>query len=110
MARLTGLDPDFKAVLDAFLHLIRTEAPEVRFRITSGVRTKAEQASLFRQSATSKYPVAPPGRSKHEKGLAVDIVFEPRNFEEVAGVLWELLGGRWGGRFRRYDGVHFEAP
>lgn len=54
--------------------------------------------------------VAPPGRSKHEQGRAVDIVFRPADFAPVAGEVWEALGGKWGGRFRKYDPVHFEDP
>lgn len=110
MNSLGGLDRDFRAQIEWFLGLIRWAAPSVRYRITSGRRTRAEQASLYRQSARSPYPVAPPGKSRHESGLAVDIVFQPRQFEQVAGEAWESLGGRWGGRFPKYDGIHFEAP
>jgi len=55
-------------------------------------------------------PAAPPGRSKHERGRAVDIVFYPADFAPVAGEVWEALGGLWGGRFKAYDPVHFEDP
>jgi len=54
--------------------------------------------------------VAPPGRSKHQYGRAVDIVFHPADFAPMAGEVWEALGGKWGGRFKKYDPVHFEDP
>lgn len=109
MRGLTGLDRDFRAAIEEFVALIRESVPRVRFRISSGLRTRAEQAALYRQARYSKYPVAPPGKSRHESGRAVDIIFTPREFEVTAGRAWEALGGRWGGRFRKYDGIHFEA-
>ena len=44
-------------------------------RITSGLRSRAEQTELFEayKSGKSKYPAASPGSSPHESGLAFDI-------------------------------------
>jgi D-alanyl-D-alanine dipeptidase len=43
--------------------------------VTSAVRDSAKQAELYQAyvEGRSKFPAAPPGTSKHEKGLAVDI-------------------------------------
>ena len=43
--------------------------------VTSAVRDSAKQAELYEAyvSGKSKFPAAPPGSSKHERGLAVDI-------------------------------------
>jgi D-alanyl-D-alanine dipeptidase len=43
--------------------------------VTSAVRDSAKQAELYQAyvSGNSKFPAAPPGTSKHERGLAVDI-------------------------------------
>jgi hypothetical protein len=41
--------------------------------ITSGFRTRAQQAALWAARATNPYPVARPGTSRHERGLAVDV-------------------------------------
>ena len=43
--------------------------------VTSAVRDTAKQTELYQAyvEGKSKFPVAPPGSSKHEKGLAVDI-------------------------------------
>lgn len=41
--------------------------------ITSTVRTRAEQEALFNTRASNPNPVAPPGKSQHEFGNAVDV-------------------------------------
>jgi D-alanyl-D-alanine carboxypeptidase/Putative Flp pilus-assembly TadE/G-like len=42
-------------------------------RVISGLRSRAAQEALWRRRATNAYPVAPPGTSDHERGLAVDV-------------------------------------
>jgi len=110
MPNTRRLTPTLKSVLDVFFRVIQSEYPSVRWTITSGFRSSSEQAALYRTAARRGLPAAPPGRSKHERGRAVDIVFNPREFETTAGEIWEALGGRWGGRFKAYDPVHFEDP
>lgn len=41
--------------------------------VVSGLRTRAEQEVLWDRRRTNPYPVAPPGASDHERGLAVDV-------------------------------------
>jgi hypothetical protein len=41
--------------------------------MTSGVRSTADQARLYADRGNNPNPVAPPGTSLHERGLAVDI-------------------------------------
>lgn len=41
--------------------------------IVSGFRTYAQQAELWANRATNAYPVARPGTSMHERGLAIDV-------------------------------------
>ena len=41
--------------------------------VVSGLRSTTRQAELYAQRASNPYPVAPPGSSKHEHGLAVDV-------------------------------------
>ena len=41
--------------------------------ITSGFRSRAEQQRLWENRASNRYPVAPPGTSRHESGFAIDI-------------------------------------
>lgn len=74
-------------------------------RITSTVRTRLEQTRLYNLWLQGKnpYPVAVPGTSKHERGLAFDMVSE--HLDQL-GAVWTSWGGRWGGSFG--DPVHFE--
>lgn len=110
MVSTASLTREMQQVLRVFFAYIRANYPGVRWTVTSARRTAAEQAALYRRLAPRGMAVAPPGRSKHQQGRAADIVFQPRDFERTAGEIWEALGGRWGGRFQKYDGVHFEDP
>lgn len=53
--------------------------------------------------------------SKHCKRLAIDLILfrdgvylTKSEDYAVIGAYWEVLGGIWGGRFKRADGNHFE--
>lgn len=50
-------------------------ASGARLRVTSALRTKAEQQWLYDNRRTPTNPVALPGTSAHEKGNALDIAF-----------------------------------
>src|SRR5262249_44354372 len=65
------LDRRFKPMADSLLRLARRFGP---YRITSGCRTMAEQERLYANflEGRSAFPVAPPGSSAHQRGLAVD--------------------------------------
>ncbi len=52
--------------------------------VVSGLRTRAEQQALWDRRHTNPYPVAPPGTSDHERGLAVDV--ERAAVDELASV------------------------
>lgn len=106
MALFSGLHPQLVPYAEALYQAMRTADPTTR--ITSVRRSSTEQARLYRRflAGVSQYPVAPPGRSKHEHGLAFDITARPATLA-AAGRIWESWGGRWGGRFK--DPIHFEA-
>jgi hypothetical protein len=71
--------------------------------ITSGWRSRAQQAALWAHRATNPYPVAPPGTSMHERGRAVDVplsfVTTLRRVAAAAGLCQPLPVS---------DPVHFE--
>lgn len=71
-------------------------------QVTSTYRSLKEQARLYREYQAGRHPlpVAPPGRSLHNYGLAVDLVADdlPR-----LGRLWMQVGGSWSAS----DPVHF---
>ena len=82
----------------------------VELSVTSGWRSHADQRALF-EAAVAKYGseraasrwVLPPGRSRHERGLAVDV-------GPPAGAAWLERHGVRFGLCRRYDNEpwHFE--
>jgi hypothetical protein len=63
-----GLAPAMLAALARADGLLGDPVP-----IASGLRTRAEQQALWDARHTNPYPVARPGTSDHERGLAVDV-------------------------------------
>lgn len=76
-------------------------------RVTSVRRSKAQQAQLYQNflAGRSSFPAAPPGKSKHEFGLAFDMVTEPSSALVTLGSWWKQLGGEWSDT----DPIHFAA-
>lgn len=73
-------------------------------RVTSGYRTYAQQAKLYRDymNGLSQYPANPPGQSQHEKGLALDILSD--NTLKLVDLL-RSVGLNWAGYV---DPIHFQ--
>ena len=75
--------------------------------ITSTFRTRAEQQSLFDQFqlGVRSFPVARPGTSRHEFGLAIDgVAIPPSRRPELVDIM-RSVGFRWAGPS---DTVHFD--
>lgn len=98
------LHPDLRPYFEYLVQVARDA--NLNPRVTSTYRSTADQTRLYKAyvAGKSKFPAAPPGRSLHEQGRAIDIVCDDL---EWLGRVWESWGGRWGGRFR--DPIHFEA-
>src|SRR6267143_604214 len=77
-------------------------------RITSTIRSHSEQRRLYNRflAGQAGYPVAPPGQSAHEYGLAFDMVVSPMEALADVGYTWR----QWGGGWNPTDAVHFELP
>lgn len=106
MARgLDSLRRDFRPYAQDLLRTAQRMRPSVV--VTSALRTRNEQAALYRKRRRSRFPAAKPGSSKHELGLAFDLGGLSRSQLKRLGAVWEGWGGRWGGRF--HDPIHFEA-
>ncbi len=75
-----------------------------RLQVTSVRRALSTQLALWNNRAHNRYPVAPPGHSAHEYGLAFDMV-GPREQLYAAGALWNRMGGFWS----PVDEIHFQA-
>ena len=67
-----GLTPAMAAAVARAGALLGEPVP-----ISSGWRSRAQQAALWARRASNPYPVARPGTSMHERGLAIDV---PRSF------------------------------
>jgi hypothetical protein len=110
---LQSLHPYFR---DKVLELIRLcKLKGIELAIVETYRTPTKQNEF--KAKGRKYTRVGPGRSKHQYGLAVDVVpvinSKPqwRNIAlwRKVGVVGERLGMVWGGRWRRlFDPGHFE--
>jgi len=103
---LSDLDPE----LAAFARDLVDAAGHARLqpRITSTIRSHSEQRRLYNRflAGQAGYPVAPPGQSAHEYGLAFDMVVSPMEALADVGYTWR----QWGGGWNPADAVHFELP
>lgn len=112
MPSLSTLDPRFRPWA---VYLVQVaEYNGFRVGITSTRRSAGQQAGLWNRYQTclrsggSCLPAAPPGRSLHEYGLAVDLVVNGDwrgPHQEALGRWWASIGGFWSPR----DPVHFAA-
>ena len=110
---LNALHPYFRDKVKQLI--IQCEKKGIQLAVVETFRTHAKQNEY--KSMGKKYTNTPGGRSKHQYGLAVDVV-PIVNGKPVwnNSVLWrkvgatgEKLGLRWGGRWKRpYDPAHFE--
>ena len=94
-----GLAPAMVAALARAEQLLGRPVP-----VTSGFRSAAAQQALWANRASNLFPVAAPGTSMHERGLAVDV---PLSFvPELARV---APGAGLCHPFPKADPVHFEV-
>jgi hypothetical protein len=116
MAMITdvnALHPYFRDKVQQLITICRSKGIELAFVET--YRTHAKQNEY--KGMGKKYTRSGGGKSKHQYGLAVDVVpvigdsavwHNPVLWKKV-GTVGERLGLRWGGRWRRpYDPGHFE--
>ncbi len=113
IADLQSLHPYFR---DKVLQLIsQCRQKGIEIAVVETYRTHAKQNEYT--SMGRKYTRAKAGHSKHQYGLAVDIVAlkdSVPQWNNIAlwrkiGAMGERLGLRWGGRWRRpFDPAHFE--
>jgi hypothetical protein len=67
-ASRAGLAPAMQAALARADELLGHPVP-----VASGLRTRVQQQALWDRRHSNPYPVARPGRSDHERGLAIDV-------------------------------------
>ena len=95
---IEGLTPEMTAAVARAEALLGTPVP-----VSSGWRSVAQQTALWANRHLNPYPVAPPGTSMHERGLAIDVprslVATLRTVAAAAGLCQPLPSS---------DPVHFE--
>ena len=99
--------------------LRRLAAEGLTFKVTSGSRTKEEQAALYAQGRTKPGQVVTwTLKSRHIGGRAIDLtlfsgknpVWDSKHYDR-AGQIGKELGLVWGGDWKRTkDRPHFELP
>jgi hypothetical protein len=101
---LSKIHPTLKTIARNLPRVAASQGFQVR--ITSGYRSYATQAKLYKDyiSGVAAYPANPPGQSKHEKGLALDVL--STNTEGLANLMTSV-GLVWAGPS---DPIHFEMP
>jgi hypothetical protein len=110
---LNALHPYFR---DRILDLINAcKQQGIELAVVESFRTHAKQSEYFGMGR--KYTRSKGGKSKHQYGLAVDVVpivdgaavWDNTVLWKRIGMQGEKLGLRWGGRWRApYDPAHFE--
>jgi len=93
-----GLAPVMLAALSIADRLLGRPVP-----VASGYRSPAEQEALWERRHSNPYPVAQPGHSRHERGMAIDV---PRGF--VGELLTVATRAGLCQPLPRTDPVHFE--
>jgi len=104
------LDRRFRPMAESILSLARRFGP---YRVTSACRSSREQAKLYADflEGKSEFPVAPPGKSAHQKGLAVDIASE--SIDPYQDLVLHAIGASWRQAdpslvWSESDPIHFE--
>lgn len=110
---LESLHPYFRDKVIEMIRLCRAKGIELV--VVETYRTHAKQTEYKRMGR--RYTRTKAGQSKHQYGLAVDLVpvidsipqWKNYRLWRKIGPIGERLGFRWGGRWRRlYDPCHFE--
>lgn len=95
----------------------RREAIRLKFKdpckaMISDYRTAGEQAALRQRwdsgdrEGLAARPATPEG-SRHVRGTAFDLIGTPEELR-AWGLIWEYMGGRWGGHWVPPDPGHFD--
>lgn len=97
------LDSAFRPYAEGIVQVARQY--QLRPRVTSTFRSMNEQARLYDLYLRGRhpYPVAKPGASQHNYGLAIDLTATDLHW---LGAVWR----HWGGLWVPSDPIHFGAP
>jgi RHS repeat-associated protein len=117
-AQLSKLDPRFQGMAKQFVSdansILNIFGYEIR--VTYGFRSFEQQAQLYKAYLAGGPKAAPPGKSAHNYGIAIDVAIIDGNrvadgdkaARNTLGAIGEARGLRWGNSFG--DPPHFEHP
>ena len=104
------LDRRFRPMAERLLRVARKFGP---YRVTSSCRTQEQQERLYRDwlGGLNEFPVAKPGHSAHQVGLAVDI--SRKDMDPFQDLFLHVLGASWreidpSFVWSETDPIHFE--
>lgn len=108
-AKTSGLYPPWKSWCDWALATL--EEYGVGGTVTSGLRDSTKQAKLYSDyvAGRSSIPAAPPGRSAHEYGLALDFVVDDGKDSELQREVMQWFQAM-GAELVAGDVVHIQYP
>jgi hypothetical protein len=113
IADLDALHPYFRDQIIQLMQICRSQG--IQLAIVESFRTSTKQDEY--KGMGKDYTRSKGGRSKHQYGLAIDVVpmvdsvaqWHDRALWKKIGLVGEQLGLKWGGRWRHlYDPGHFE--
>jgi len=113
IADLAALHPYFKDKINTLIAICKSKGIELA--IVETYRTHSKQNEF--EAMGKKYTRSAGGHSKHQYGLAIDVVpvidsvaqWDNVKLWRKVGAIGEQLGLRWGGRWKNpYDPGHFE--
>jgi hypothetical protein len=113
IADTEALHPYMAMLANKLLEKCKAQGLDVR--IVETYRTRTKQAEYYGMGPG--YTASAAGQSKHQFGLAIDVVpfrdgaavWDDKKLWEKIGKIGEELGFRWGGRWTKpYDPGHFE--
>ena len=113
IADLSALHPFFRDKITELINVCKKAG--ITLAVVETYRTPSKQAEYFAMG--KKYTSTPGGKSRHQYGLAIDVVpvvdsvavWNNHKLWRKIGIAGERLGLRWGGRWRvLYDPGHFE--
>ena len=108
-AKTAGLYPPWKAWCDWAIRTL--EDAGIEGTVTSGVRSTEKQQQLYEAYITGRSSIiaAPPGRSSHEYGLAIDFVVSAGKDSQLQKQVMAAFE-YWGGELVAGDPVHVQYP
>lgn len=119
--RIEDLHPSIRDRARAFINTVQDKLG-IKLRLTDGLRTFEEQASLYakgRSKGGSIVTYARAGESYHNYGLAFDVVpiedgqpqYNTDQWKAIADIAKSEYGFKWGGDFQNLDDKpHFYDP